>query len=154
MKYYVYALIDPRDQQVFYIGKGHGNRHTVHLKEWQDGCVKNAAKFARIGEIVTAGFRPVAAILLEGLSEPMAYSEERRLIETIGIANLTNVAFGQSNETEKLISWVTTMLPRLRPFSEWMAAKPRAAHEVSIYHRYVEHLHFLADNSERLLSEA
>ena len=26
MKYYVYHLIDPRDDSVFYVGKGQGNR--------------------------------------------------------------------------------------------------------------------------------
>ena len=26
LKYYVYALVDPRDNRIFYVGKGTGNR--------------------------------------------------------------------------------------------------------------------------------
>ena len=30
--YYVYALIDPRNNKIFYIGKGLNNRMYVHLQ--------------------------------------------------------------------------------------------------------------------------
>lgn len=32
-EYFVYALIDPRDGSIFYIGKGKGNRPKQHLTE-------------------------------------------------------------------------------------------------------------------------
>ena len=30
LNYYVYCLVDPRDNRIFYIGKGHGNRVFQH----------------------------------------------------------------------------------------------------------------------------
>ena len=30
--YYVYALVDPRDRKIFYIGKGKGNRIFQHAE--------------------------------------------------------------------------------------------------------------------------
>ncbi len=33
LKYYVYLLIDPRDDKIFYVGKGYGNRVFYHINE-------------------------------------------------------------------------------------------------------------------------
>lgn len=33
LAYYVYALVDPRDNKIFYIGKGKGNRVFLHAKD-------------------------------------------------------------------------------------------------------------------------
>ena len=33
IRYYVYALRDPRDGRVFYVGKGRGGRINAHLRE-------------------------------------------------------------------------------------------------------------------------
>lgn len=33
LAYYVYALVDPRDNRIFYIGKGKGNRVFQHAKD-------------------------------------------------------------------------------------------------------------------------
>ena len=44
MKYYVYHLIDPRDNSVFYIGKGTGNRINDHQKEALRGALLNVEK--------------------------------------------------------------------------------------------------------------
>lgn len=32
-EFYVYALIDPKVDEIFYIGKGKNNRHLDHIKE-------------------------------------------------------------------------------------------------------------------------
>ena len=33
LKYYVYRLIDPRNGQTFYVGKGKGNRLYAHIND-------------------------------------------------------------------------------------------------------------------------
>jgi hypothetical protein len=33
LKYYVYCLVNPRDNKIFYIGKGKGNRVFQHAKD-------------------------------------------------------------------------------------------------------------------------
>lgn len=33
LKYYVYALIDPRNNKIFYVGKGNSNRIFSHINE-------------------------------------------------------------------------------------------------------------------------
>lgn len=51
--FYVYAYIDPRDDAVFYIGKGVGARATDHLSDRSE-----TLKVARIDEIRAAGLEP------------------------------------------------------------------------------------------------
>lgn len=37
--FYVYALVDPRTDHVFYIGKGKGKRYAAHHREWISGII-------------------------------------------------------------------------------------------------------------------
>ena len=95
--YYVYALIDPRDNSVFYIGKGIGNRVFEHEKE--DG---NALKNQKIAEIKNAGFEVKKVIILHGINEndnaeKRAYTAESALINLMRYINpngLTNSVSG------------------------------------------------------------
>ena len=65
LQYYVYRLIDPRNGQTFYVGKGKGNRLYAHINDalksfdWQSYIDKDedeiAAKMKQIREIRTSG---------------------------------------------------------------------------------------------------
>lgn len=91
--FYVYTLTDPRDDSVFYVGKGQRNRmhkHTQEVRENRPGC--NPSKIARIREILEDGLEPVAVKVAEFWDEMAAFSHERDLIAAM--PGLTNIAPG------------------------------------------------------------
>lgn len=89
MKYYVYKLIDPRTSNVFYVGKGSGNRAWTHAK-FKDGN-NNYYKDSLIKEILESGLEPIIEISKRFVNETDAYDYEESLIENIGLDNLTNI---------------------------------------------------------------
>ena len=90
LKYYVYIYIDPFNNEVFYVGKGKGNRLFDHLKSGND-----AEKSQRINEIRKNGKEPQIELLVHGLeSEETANKVEAAAIDLIGINNLTNLVRG------------------------------------------------------------
>ncbi|MFG0294030.1 MAG: hypothetical protein ACF8MJ_12870 [Phycisphaerales bacterium JB050] len=90
--FYVYLYIDPRNQQVFYIGKGCGNRVFSHLR------VKDDSEKARIiSELDKLNIKPQIELLKYGLSEEEALLVEATAIDLINIANLTNAARGHGS---------------------------------------------------------
>ena len=80
LKYYVYALIDPRDGNPFYIGKGKGNRLYNHVND----AVKTSQitdKLDVIREIRSSGNHVRHVIIRHGLDEDDAFKIESSLID-------------------------------------------------------------------------
>lgn len=90
MTYYVYQLIDPRSNQIFYVGKGSGNRAQTHLSG-RDGN-GNTHKDRIINKIRAAGLEPIIEYVQKDiLYENQAYELEEEMIEHYGLENLTNI---------------------------------------------------------------
>lgn len=89
LKSYVYLYIDPRDNQLFYIGKGVGNRLFSHLDDDKD-----SNKNQRIADIRKAGKEPVIDFLRYGLTDLEATLVEASAIDLVGLKNLTNIQSG------------------------------------------------------------
>jgi uncharacterized protein len=92
--YYIYLLIDPRDNKVFYVGKGNGNRINQHLLGALDNKTKESEKIKRIREIENGGHKIMNVILRHGLTEKEAFEVESAMIDFLGKDKLTNIVSG------------------------------------------------------------
>ncbi|MFI3268631.1 MAG: excinuclease ABC [Rikenellaceae bacterium] len=98
--FYVYALVDPRYNKVFYIGKGKGNRAFEHSKAAIKTNVKSD-KLDLIREIINEGECVKILIIKHGIkNEDEAYLVESVLIDVFNYkdfnisSSLTNIASG------------------------------------------------------------
>ena len=90
-QWYVYELVDPRDGQTFYIGKGKGSRCHEHEREALKGVCSE--KCQRIRDVIDSGLRIVINKVAEFWDEEAAYEcEAERIAE--GWDYLTNVMPG------------------------------------------------------------
>jgi hypothetical protein len=91
LKIYVYRLIDPRNGETFYVGKGQGNRVFAHIHDEQslDGD-ELGDKLKRIREIRLAGFEVAHVIHRHGMDEATAFEVEAALMDAYpGLANVS-----------------------------------------------------------------
>lgn len=91
LNFYVYALVDPRDKRIFYVGKGSGDRVFQHA---EDSLNENdeSLKLSTIRDIHTANMEVKYYIIRHNLSEHEAY-----LVESTIIDLLTYKAFNREN---------------------------------------------------------
>lgn len=92
--YFVYALVDPRNQKIFYIGKGKNRRPFDHLAEAKSGV--KTFKCRRIRKILNAGFSCYDVVYLHtSLSEEEAFNLEKQEIQNhLPSGYLTNISLG------------------------------------------------------------
>ncbi len=81
--FYVYALIDPRNDKVFYIGKGTGNRVFSHEIESGKSRESEKKKLQQIREIEDSGYSVRRLIVNWGLLENEAFIAEATLINLL-----------------------------------------------------------------------
>ncbi len=92
---YVYALIDPRTNLPFYIGKGRGNRVFSHV-----ACALEAPntndKYDRINDILNSGNEVRHLIIRHGLTDQVAFDVESALIDFCSVINhpINNIVLG------------------------------------------------------------
>ena len=85
---YVYRLIDPRNGETFYIGKGTGNRVFAHARGDVEADLLTE-KMSRIRAINLAGLEVAHIVHRHGLGAKTAYEVEAALIDAYpGISNI------------------------------------------------------------------
>jgi len=97
LDYYVYLLIDPETNQVFYVGKGVGNRIFAHI----NAAISDALpgdKLDKIRSLQARGLEPAHIIHRHGLTEKEAFEIEAALIDFIGLSGLTNQVQGFNSD--------------------------------------------------------
>ena len=78
--YYVYELVDPRDNQTFYVGKGTGRRAYTH--RWEKPETFNAYKQAKIDSMRKQGLEPQIRFIAENIvDEQLAFHIQNHLKE-------------------------------------------------------------------------
>ena len=95
--YYVYGLIDPRNKQIFYIGKGTGNRVFEHEKESIGNLDSEKLKLKTIADIKANGLEVEKIIINSNLTESETFAAEAALINAfnyVGDFRLTNIVSG------------------------------------------------------------
>lgn len=102
LKNYVYCLLDPRDNKIFYIGKGKGNRVFAHLK----GDIENPSendKVILIKNIIQQGKHVEHFILRYELDEKTALEIEATIINLLTfqkfehLSKITNIVSGHGS---------------------------------------------------------
>ena len=96
MKYYVYELIDPRDGNVFYVGKGKNNRMYRHYNSVKNNKIPNNNKhlYNKIKQLIDNNLIPICNKIYESDDENSCYIKEIEHILEIGIDNLCNLTYG------------------------------------------------------------
>lgn len=96
LKSYVYRLIDPRNGETFYVGRGIGNRLYSHiLDELGKESDEVGDKLRRIREIRLAGFDVAHVVHRHGMDPSAAKEVEAALIDAY--SGLTNIMGGESS---------------------------------------------------------
>ncbi|MEJ7575623.1 MAG: hypothetical protein WKF74_01305 [Pyrinomonadaceae bacterium] len=97
LEYYVYLLIDPETDQVFYVGKGVGNRIFAHL----NAAIADETpsdKLDKIRAIRAKGLEVNHIVHRHGLTEKEAFEVEAALIDYITLSELTNQVQGYNSD--------------------------------------------------------
>lgn len=97
---YVYRLIDPRDYQTFYVGRGIGNRVFQHAKEelkhFEDDEDELSMRLMQIRDIRLSGKEVICVIHRFGMTKEQAMEVESALIDCY--PGLTNRANGYDSD--------------------------------------------------------
>ena len=116
--FYVYALIDPRNWAIFYIGKGIGGRVLKHEERTRRGVIQNKKKVEKIQEIFMAGLDVQKRILFVSDSEETALAMEDHFIHALRNSGLTNIVGKNSIQCASVVKMADTLNAELEKFRQ------------------------------------
>lgn len=93
--FYTYELIDPRNNEIFYIGKGQNKRMFSHYNKVKNNKhFTNKHLFCKIKQLINEGLKPIYNKILESENEIDCLKKEEERIKEIGLENLCNLTYG------------------------------------------------------------
>ncbi len=100
LQYYVYLLVDPRDNKTFYVGKGKEDRVFQHLSEPRENEKADIIRAIFSDETLEDHQRaPQIIILRHGIvNEDEALNIESSVIDALGLEHLSNKVRGSKTE--------------------------------------------------------
>lgn len=113
IKHYVYLLVNPKDNTIFYVGEGKGNRVFAHEKAYRKTQNARNEKEKRIEEILLGNKEVSKYILRLGLEKNEAFIVESVIINLLGSTeagdmntniNLTNIQCGHGMRNKGLMT--------------------------------------------------
>lgn len=116
LRYYVYALRDPRDGRVFYIGKGIGDRINAHVREAGKDPESERAKLRTINDIESAELEVDLLFLRTGIEDELtSFVVEQAVIDAFAADGhpLTNLVRGHNSGSQGLAT-LPAVVARLR----------------------------------------
>lgn len=120
-RYYVYFLINPVTDKIFYVGKGIRNRMYLHEKQVRRGVVDNPSKCKEIQKIISNGFSVRTECFAVCSNEKEAYEVESLLINLFSATGISNIAICTMSHEDKCKESAKIMLTRFREKSEYLA---------------------------------
>lgn len=128
--YYVYALVNPVTDMVFYVGKGKGLRAKSHLSSFRNGKMKAGRKKDVFIDLAASGLVPRVMVIADNLSEADAYEVEGSIIRVVGFKRLANVMPEYITPRKK----ARELLARVKPMSLWLSeVKKRSQADIELF---------------------
>jgi len=100
--HYTYILIDPRNDEAFYVGKGVNGRMKVHLQG--RGSHGNRKLQNKILKILSLGLKPIGEKIFEHEDEWPCHANEMAAIAFYGMSNLCNLTNGGEGTSGRMLS--------------------------------------------------
>lgn len=116
--YYVYLLVNPITNKIFYVGKGKGKRALQHYKDYKNCKEKNLFKYNEIKSFAKYGYKPKVKIVIDNIEEQKAYQIETKLIKRL-YKDLTNISQNE-NEPNVLKREVGKILNNMPSYDTWI----------------------------------
>lgn len=149
---YVYALVDPRDKQIFYVGKGKNDRVLKHAKgvKSTETDEDDTEKIALIKEILAEGKEVEYYILRHGLTEEMAFTVESTIIDLLTYQDFQKQDIGHLSNIQRGHNQRISGIKTLDEIKEYYGAE-----EYDLEPKVKEGINFIAIklNSNRLHNE-
>jgi hypothetical protein len=133
--YYVYYLISPIDNRVFYIGKGKGNRMKKHVKLAKKDKISNGNThlYNKIKSILISNDDVEYQIVYETDNEISAYEKEQELIIEHGLQNLCNMSMGYNIITDEIKYKISSSIKNLYLYDDEYKEKLRKLYDSPEY---------------------